>query len=202
MEEFKKKQLPKNKKQPYNRMKRLFLIITFLMIVINLSSQEIVTDHSCKPKYNLVNTHWVSKIGNCCSNYYDFKEHGRSIFYSGERNEYSPGVYSIKKDTLFLHEFHSDEDDAYEILDEDVKFVALINGNSFKLLYREDIVRTQTGDLKWIRTKLTNSAYKKTNRPERPISKSHQIKANHISGKALFSKFMKKDSNSFSSIII
>jgi len=142
-------------------MKRLFVTIIIMMIVITLSPQEVVNNHPCKKKYDLANTHWVSKIENCCSNYYDFKEHGSYIFYSGERDEYFPGIYSIKKDTLFLHEFYSDEDDPCEILDEDVKFVALINGNSFKLLYREDIIRTLNGDFKWIRTKLDDSTYKK-----------------------------------------
>ena len=162
MEEFKKKQPKEEQKSSLViRMKRSFLIITALMIVINLSSQEVIVDHFCKTKNNLVNTRWVSKIGKHCSNYYDFKEHGSYIFYSGERNEYSPGVYSIKKDTLFLHEFYSNEDDPYEILDEYVKFVALANRNSLKFLYREDIVRTQTRDLKRIRTKLNKSTYKK-----------------------------------------
>jgi hypothetical protein len=144
-------------------MKKLFMTIIIMMLVITLVPQEVVNNHSCKKTYDLANTHWVSKIENCCSNYYDFKEHGIYIFYSGEREEYSPGIYSIKKDTIFLYEFYSGEDDPYEILDEDVKFVALMNGNSFQLLYREDIIRTGNGDFKWIRTKLDKPTYKKMN---------------------------------------
>ena len=133
------------------------------MVVVNLISQVAQNNHPYRKTYDLLNTHWVSKIENCCSNYYDFKEHGSYIFYSGERDEYCPGIYSIKKDTLFLHEFYSDEDDPFEILDREAKFVALINENSFQLLYREDLIRTKKGEIKWLRTKLDKPTFRKTN---------------------------------------
>lgn len=134
-----------------------------MMVVVNLISQVAQNNHPYRKTYDLLNTHWVSKIENCCSNYYDFKEHGSYIFYSGERDEYCPGIYSIKKDTLFLHEFYSDEDDPFEILDREAKFVALINENSFQLLYREDLIRTKKGEIKWLRTKLDKPTFRKTN---------------------------------------
>ena len=129
---------------------------------LNLISQKKPGNHSSRKIYNLANTRWVSKIKNCCTNYYDFKIHGSYIFYSGERDEFCPGVYSIKKDTLFLNEFYSDEDDPFNILDKEVKFVALINENYFHLLYREDLIRTKTGEVKWLKTKLDNPTYRKT----------------------------------------
>jgi len=145
-------------------MKKIFVIMAcMMMVVVNLISQVAQNNHPYRKTYDLLNTHWVSKIENCCSNYYDFKEHGSYIFYSGERDEYCPGIYSIKKDTLFLHEFYSDEDDPFEILDREAKFVALINENSFQLLYREDLIRTKKGEIKWLRTKLDKPTFRKTN---------------------------------------
>jgi len=77
-------------------MKRLFILLICVTIFSKLFSQ--VTNNN---KYNFSNTHWVLKIENCCVNYYDFKEHGSYIYYSGERNEYYPGVYSLKRILYF-----------------------------------------------------------------------------------------------------
>ncbi len=146
-------------------MKKLFSIIICLIIIVKLSSQEVYQVQSYEKAYNLSNSHWTFKVENCCLNYYDLKEHHSYIFYSGERDEYYPGVYSIKNDTLFLREFYSDEDDPFELLDKEVKFVALLNGNSFQLLYREDQIHTKEGYIKWVKTLLGEKPiFRRTNK--------------------------------------
>lgn len=64
---------------------------------------------------------------------------------------------------MFLHEFYSDEDDPFEILDREVKFIALINEKSFQLLYREDLIRTKKGEIKWLKTTLEKPTFWKVN---------------------------------------
>jgi hypothetical protein len=136
-----------------------------MLILVKLSSQEVSQVQFQKKGYNLSNSHWTFKVENCCLNYYDLKEYHSYIFYSGERDEYYPGVYSIKNDTLFLREFYSYEDDPFELLDKEVKFVALLNGNSFQLLYREDQIRTKEGYIKWVKTLLDEKPiFRRTNK--------------------------------------
>ena len=121
-------------------------------MLMKLSSQEVSKVQLHKIAYNLSNSRWTARIENCCLNYYEFKKHNSYIFYSGERDEYYPGVYSIKNDTLFLREFYSDENDPFELLNNEVKFVALLNGNSFQILYKEDQICTKEGHIKWSET--------------------------------------------------
>lgn len=149
-------------------MNKKLLILACLLVVISSISQEMQHDHTCNKRHELHNTRWLSIIENCCVNYYEFKEHGSYIYYSGEREEYSPGVYSIKEDTLFLHEFYFDEDDPFALLDREVKFIALIKENSFQLLYREDLIRTMRGEVKWLKTMLEKQTYWKFNSKTSP----------------------------------
>jgi len=146
-------------------MKKLFSILVCMIILFKLQSQVASTVQSHKTVQNLSDSHWTFKVENCCLNYYDIKVHHGYIYYSGERNEYYPGVYSIKNDTLFLREFHSDEDDPFDLYNKEVKFVALLNENYFQLLYREDQIRTKEGCIKWVKTLLDKKLiFRKTNK--------------------------------------
>ncbi len=131
-------------------MKTVFAIIFFVFLSHQISIAQ--QAQHC----DLTNSHWAMKIKNCCTNYYDFKDHGTYVFYSGERDEYYPGVYSQKNDTIFFREFYSNEDDPYKLLDRESKFVGLVlNEDSFQLLYREDPIQTNNGKIKWLKTSLS-----------------------------------------------
>jgi len=90
--------------------KAILLIVVGIVVVVSSVAQEVVNNRTNNKRYNLTNTYWAMKVENCCSNYYHFNKHGSYVYYSGEQDEYCPGVFSIKKDTLFLHEFYADED--------------------------------------------------------------------------------------------
>lgn len=142
-------------------MKKTFIKLTFLMAFGSLTSQVVPNTKPHKKVPELTNSRWSLKIENCCTNYYDFKEHGSYVFYSGERDEYYPGVYTIKQDTLYLREFYSDEDDYFELLNREARFVALLDKNSLRLLCRQDPVLTKKGKIKWLKTLLDKSIYRK-----------------------------------------
>lgn len=127
-----------------------------IISIVNLNAQEGLNDSKVK---NLQNSRWISKDDIRYTNYYEFKNHGSFIFYSGERDEYYPGIYYIKNDTLFLHEFYSDEDDPFCLLNREVKFIAFLDETKFIILYREDQIRTKKGKIRWYKTKLKKPTY-------------------------------------------
>jgi hypothetical protein len=144
-------------------MKKMFLVLVSMIIsIVNLNAQEGLNDSKVKNLHNLQNSRWISKDDIRYTNYYEFKNHGSYIFYSGEREEYYPGIYYIKNDTLFLHEFYSDEDDPFCLLNREIKFIALLDETKFILLYREDQIRTKKGEIQWYKTNLGKPAYWKT----------------------------------------
>lgn len=143
--------------------KAILLIVVGIVVVVSSVAQEVVNNRTNNKRYNLTNTYWAMKVENCCSNYYHFNKHGSYVYYSGEQDEYCPGVFSIKKDTLFLHEFYADEDDLFDILNREVKFIAFVSKNSIQVIYREDLIKTKEGEIRWLKTKLDNPVtYRKT----------------------------------------
>jgi hypothetical protein len=141
---------------------KIFITCVFLMLFLKVNSQHNIlkTKHP-KTVFNLNNSKWSLKIAPFCTNTFYFKSHGSYIFYSGEIKEYYPGVYYIKKDTLFLREFYSDEDDAFSLLTREVKFTVLLKDKYLQPLYREDPVLNKNGEIKWIKTQLQEFRYKK-----------------------------------------
>lgn len=116
-------------------MKRLYLVFfCFMLIVLDILSQDSLYKKSNIIKHDLKDTRWGSRVENSYSNYYDFKTRGSFVFYSGEHEDFYPGVYSIKEDTLFLCEFQSYEDDPFEILDREVRYTAIIKGDFFEII--------------------------------------------------------------------
>lgn len=139
--------------------KLLFILVCTIIAIVNLNAQERLKDSKVK---NLQNSRWISKDDNRYTNYYEFKKHGSYIYYSGERDEYSPGVYYLKNDTLFLQEFYSDEDDQFNLLNIEVKFIAFLEETKFTLLYKKDQIKTINGEIKWYITKLGKPTYWRT----------------------------------------
>lgn len=68
-------------------MKKIFLIIVCSIVVVSSMSQEMQNKNADSKRHELQNTRWLSKIDDFCSNFYEFKEHGSYIYYSGERDE-------------------------------------------------------------------------------------------------------------------
>jgi len=143
-------------------MRKIFITCVFLMLFLKVNSQHNIlkTKHP-KTVFNLNNSKWSLKIAPFCTNTFYFMSHGSYIFYSGEIKEFHPGVYYIKKDTLFLREFYSDEDDAFSLLTREVKFTVLLKDKYLQPLYREDPVLNKNGEIKWIKTQLQEFRYKK-----------------------------------------
>lgn len=88
----------------------LFFIVLFGCQSSSNKKNNMIEKESVSQMPELEGTQWEFKIADGCINYYQFKSDSNSIYYSCESIDKYYGKYYIENDTLYIHNFITDND--------------------------------------------------------------------------------------------